>query len=91
MISRSGTIRNPHGIHVRPATTILRAFQEYRGDLEIVGPRGDVARPNSALALLGLGLVCGDSFTVRSASDSDASAVDKLVTMLEGIYDYRKP
>ena len=89
MISKQGKVNNLYGIHLRPSMDIFKVFKDYGGDLQVVKSNGESASVKSLLDLQALGLAFGHEFTVVSNND-DAEAVDKLVSMLEALYDYKR-
>ena len=68
------TVKDPNGIHARPAGVLVNTAKSFESQVHIVSgdKRGDCKR---IFALMGMSLKCGDSFTVEiSGIDEDAAA-----------------
>lgn len=75
--SRTVTLRNPLGLHARPAALLSRMLAGYRATVRIDG--ADAA---SVLDVLKLGAVGGREVTVTGDGEQAAEAVDAVVTMI---------
>ena len=90
MVTAKGTVKNEYGIHCRPSGVISKAVKDYGGVIEIVNSDGKVGNPRSVLAILGLCLACGDSFTVNVTGPDEEAMCSKIVELLESEYEYQK-
>ncbi len=71
----SYTIRDPLGIHARPAGLLARAAGKY-GDTEIMIDRnGESVRATRLMKLMSLGVKQGDQITVSAEGASEESAI----------------
>ena len=80
------TIRNPSGLHARPAATFVRAATGYAAEVRVTNLSSDPDRSASGKSLLAvLGLGCGRGSRVRlEATGEDAeAAVRALADLIE--------
>ena len=70
-------IRDENGIHARPAGLLVRRVKESGASvtLEKGGRAADASR---LFAVMGLGIRCGDTVTVRVEGDGEAEAASAL-------------
>ena len=66
------TIKDENGVHARPAGLIVRRAQEFDFDVEIEC-NGRKASLKKLLALMGMGIKCGDTVTVSAPKGKDIS------------------
>lgn len=90
MFTTTATIANAYGIHCRPSGVISKAMQGYQGKVEIISPDGAVANPTSVLSLLGLGLTCGNTVTIRVDGPDEEATGKKLVELFETHFDFER-
>lgn len=68
------TITDPQGIHARPAGVLVKEASKYESSITIEkdGKEGDAKR---IFAVMGLGVKCGQTITVKvEGSDEDEAA-----------------
>ena len=68
------TIKDPNGIHARPAGVIVNTAKKFDSKINITanGKNGDCKR---IFSLMGMSLKCGDEFVIEiSGPDEDAAA-----------------
>ncbi|MBA2266521.1 MAG: HPr family phosphocarrier protein [Chloroflexi bacterium] len=78
-------VRNPSGLHARPAATFVRASAAFTADVTVTNLTRDAARSASAKSVLGvMGLAVARGHRVRIAADgADADeAVTQLVALI---------
>jgi phosphocarrier protein FPr/phosphocarrier protein len=71
------TVLLQHGFHARPAAQLARAAREYRARV-VVSAHGRDADAQSTVALMALGIRCGDDVEVRAFGPDAAAAVRAL-------------
>lgn len=77
MVEFSYTIRDENGVHARPAGLLVRRVKEL--GLPVTVTKGEKNADASRLfALMGLGIKCGDTVTVRVEGDGEAAAAEAL-------------
>ncbi|HPE67041.1 MAG TPA: HPr family phosphocarrier protein [Synergistales bacterium] len=73
-------VRNPHGLHARPAAKFVQAASSVPEDV-IIEKNGKTANAKSILSIMSLGVSKGDTVTLRVAGESG----EALLQTLEGI------
>lgn len=76
-------VRNPSGLHARPAATFVKAATGFKSDVRVTNLTRDPDKASSAKSVLGvLGLGVARGHTIRvSAEGEDADAV--VATLVE--------
>ena len=67
------TITDPQGIHARPAGSLVKKVKEYSSKVTIIKEDKSVDG-NKLMALMSLGIKCGDTITVRVEGDDEDTA-----------------
>lgn len=85
MYQRIVTVRNSTGLHARPASMFIAEAKKFESSITI-GLDGDEKSVNakSMVKLLTLGICQGQTVRVSAEGTDETSAVDALVTMIEG-------
>lgn len=73
-------VRNPHGLHARPAAKFVQAASSVPEDV-IIEKNGKTANAKSILSIMSLGVSKGDTVTLKVAGESG----ETLLQTLEGI------
>jgi phosphocarrier protein len=73
-------VRNPHGLHARPAAKFVQAASSVPEDV-IIEKNGKTANAKSILSIMSLGVSKGDTVTLTVAGESG----EILLQTLEGI------
>jgi phosphotransferase system HPr (HPr) family protein len=79
-------IRNPSGLHARPAATFVKAAAQFSADIRVVNLTRDPeksAAAKSVLGVLGLGVAKGHSIRISAEGDDADEAVSTLTEMVE--------
>jgi len=80
-------VRNPSGLHARPAATFVRSASSFASDVTVTNLTRDGSRSASAKSILGvMGLVVARGHRIRiSADGTDADeAVARLTELVDG-------
>jgi phosphocarrier protein HPr len=80
MPTKTVTVGSAVGLHARPAAIISEAAGELGTEVTIAVPGGEPVDASSALLIMTLGAVCGDTVEV---SGDDQAAVDKISALVE--------
>ncbi|NMA42443.1 MAG: HPr family phosphocarrier protein [Oligosphaeraceae bacterium] len=88
MASSKVRVRNPKGIHVRPAGLIVSSIKDYEGKVEVVGREGKRASLQSVLSLLSLGLAEGDEVTVEVDGPDAEKVCEELSELFARHFDF---
>lgn len=89
MIQEEITIRNPHGLHARPAAEFVRAAEKFRCSVKVAKPGEDWVNGKSVLGVLTLAAEPGQILLLRidgkGDNDEEKQAFSALKTILEGM------
>lgn len=76
------TIKDELGIHARPAGMLAKAAKAL--DSEITITKGDkTVGATKLMALMGLGVKCGDTITVTANGGNEDAALEEIKNFLE--------
>ena len=79
--SRTVTVGNPDGLHMRPVSAVTRKAAAYECSVRVT--RGDVSADAKAMIqLLTLAAACGDSVTVRANGPGAEEAVEEIAALI---------
>ena len=84
MYSKHVVIKNPTGLHARPATQLVLLAERFQSKLEIL--KGDnIADIKSIFSLLSVGLAEGSEATVRGEGADEKDAVESVCKFIESL------
>ncbi|MDR1620202.1 MAG: HPr family phosphocarrier protein [Clostridiales bacterium] len=88
MYSKTTTIRNKTGLHMRPATEFVAVANQFRSQIQI-GRAGtdDAGNAKSLVMLLKLALTQDTLAELRAEGPDEQEAVDTLVSMIDNGFD----
>lgn len=76
-------VRNPSGLHARPAATFVRAAGAFAADVRVTNLSRDPDRSASAKSVLGvMGLAVGRGHRIRITADGE-DAVEAVATLVD--------
>ena len=87
MVEKRATVQNAQGIHARPSTVIYNTVRPLNTTVEIEADNGS-CQLNSVLALLGLGLMPGDTVTLKVDGEDEEKVCDQLCELFERHFDF---
>jgi phosphotransferase system HPr (HPr) family protein len=78
-------IRNPSGLHARPAATFVRAASAFASEIDVTNHDRDdrTASAKSILGVMGLGVSRGHRVTLRATGADAQAAISALTTHIE--------
>ena len=79
-------IRNPSGLHARPAAQFVRAASEFNSQIRITNLTRDAERSANAkslLGILGLGVSAGHRIRITADGDDAEAAIERLARLVE--------
>lgn len=79
-------VRNPSGLHARPAATFVKTAASFHADIRVVNTTRNAQKSASAksvLGVLGLGVAKGHTIHISADGDDADAAVARLVEMVE--------
>jgi phosphoenolpyruvate-protein phosphotransferase len=80
-VHRRLRVQLPHGIHARPAAQIVAAVRPLAAQVRL-SARGREADAASAVALMTLGVQCGDELQLRALGPEAAEAVQRIAAIV---------
>ncbi|WP_042168589.1 HPr family phosphocarrier protein [Paenibacillus gorillae] len=86
MITKSYTILNPTGLHVRPIKTIVQAASEFPCKITVLS-NGKKANGKSSLSMLTLGIKMNDEVTLEIDGEREEEAMQAIGALLVQIYE----
>jgi phosphocarrier protein HPr len=87
MCKTSATIRNSAGIHVRPSGLIIQTIKNYPGKITLSTKQMETEL-KTAIDLLSLGLLKGDSVVITVRGPRSKSMCTKLKALFETKFDF---
>ena len=78
-------VRNPSGLHARPAALFVKAAAAFGSDVRLTNLTRDAERSASAkslLGVLGLGVSCGHRLRIEAEGADAAEALDSLARLV---------
>lgn len=88
-------VRNPSGLHARPAALFVKAATAFRAEVRLTNLSRDAGRSASAkslLGVLGLGVSCGHRLRIEAkGADADAALASLARLVTEGLSETPVP
>ena len=85
-LSRTVTVRNPEGLHARPADLLVREASKFQSTI-LIGKNGELVDCKSILSLLTLGAAQGTELLISAEGDDAKVALDSIVELFEAGFD----
>ena len=82
MVSQKVSIKNPTGLHLRPAGILCKTAMQYKSLITFTF-RESTANAKSVLSVLGACVKCGDEIEINCDGEDEAEALKTLVTAIE--------
>ena len=82
MVSQKVTIKNPTGLHLRPAGNLCKEAMKFRSLITFTF-RDSTANAKSVLSVLGACVKCGDEIEFVCDGVDETEALAKLVQVVE--------
>ena len=78
-------VRNPSGLHARPASVFVKRAMDFTSDIQVRNATTDSEPKNakSILSLMGLGLKQGSDIEIIASGVDEQVAVDVLIELVE--------
>lgn len=75
------TVKDPNGIHARPAGVIVNTAKKFKSDIKLISGEksGDCKR---IFSIMGLSLKAGDEFVIEVAGDDEDAAAKAIESAL---------
>ena len=82
MISQKIIIKNPTGLHLRPAGNLCKEAMKYKSHIDFT--YGDnTANAKSVLSVLGACVKCGDEIELHCSGEDEQEAMEALIRIIE--------
>ncbi|MBQ2257919.1 MAG: HPr family phosphocarrier protein [Lachnospiraceae bacterium] len=82
MVSQKVVIKNPTGLHLRPAGILCKEAMKFRSLITFTF-RGSTANAKSVLSVLGACVKCGDEIELICDGSDEAEALSDMVKIIE--------
>lgn len=82
MVSQNVVIKNPTGLHLRPAGNLCKEAMQFKS-LITFSFRNNTANAKSVLSVLGACIKCGDEITLMCEGEDEEEALQSLVKAIE--------
>lgn len=82
MVSQKVIIKNPTGLHLRPAGILCKEAMEYKSLITFTF-RGNTANAKSVLSVLGACIKCGDEIELFCEGADEEEALAGMVKAIE--------
>ncbi len=86
MYKREIILKNPNGLHARPASQFMQQASKYQSEIHLE-MEDKVINPKSILSLLSAGIKYNSRFTITAAGKDEQQAVEELAAFLEASRD----
>ena len=83
MLSMEITIKNPSGLHMRPAGVFVKSCMPFKSDV-FFDIRGNTYNGKSMIKVLSAAVKCGDGIELRVDGDDEADCMNAIVAAVEG-------
>ncbi len=83
MVSEVIRVRNKTGLHLRPATELVKLCEPMKSKVILVKGAKRI-NPKSVIMLMGGGIKCGDEITVEVDGDNEAEDLQKILDAING-------
>ena len=84
--SKTVVIKNPQGLHARPASLFVNLAQRFHATIEVVKEE-NIVDGKSILSILTLAATVGTKLTIRAEGEDAQSALDALVELIDQFED----
>lgn len=84
MLTSSFEIKNPTGLHARPAAELCALSKKFSSAITITC-EGKSINPRSVVSILTGGVSCGKTVEVRIEGDDETEAMEALADFLENL------
>lgn len=82
MVSQKVVIKNPTGLHLRPAGILCKEAMKFKSHITF-SFKGNTANAKSVLSVLGACVKCGDEIEFSCDGEDENDALQALVSAIE--------
>ncbi|AAB95749.1 phosphocarrier protein HPr [Mycoplasmoides pneumoniae] len=76
-------VKDPVGIHARPASIIAGEANKFKSELKLVSPSGVEGNIKSIINLMSLGIKQNDHITIKAEGTDEEEALNAIKAVLE--------
>ena len=84
MFSQQFVVKNPTGLHARPASQLAKLCKSLPDEVRLITEKGAV-NPKNVLGILTAGLKNGSQFTVQVEGESEQDSGRQIMEFLAGL------
>ena len=85
-LTRTVTVRNPQGLHARPADLLVRMASKFESTI-LIGKDGELVDCKSILSLLTLGASQGTELSITADGADATDALESIVQLFDAGFD----
>lgn len=82
MVEKNIIIKNPTGLHARPASMLVKEANKYKSEIKII-KNGKEANAKSILSLLSLGISKDSEVTIKVSGDDENEAINAIINLID--------
>lgn len=82
MIERKVIIKNPTGLHARPASLLVKEANKFQSEI-MINKNGKDVNAKSILSVLSLGVSNGDEIIIKANGEDEKEAMDAIINLIE--------
>ncbi|SEF88065.1 phosphocarrier protein [Caloramator fervidus] len=82
MIERKVIIKNPTGLHARPASLLVKEANKFKSEI-MINKGGKDVNAKSILSVLSLGVSNGDEIIIKANGEDEKEAMDAIINLIE--------
>ena len=86
MVSQKVTIKNPTGLHLRPAGILCKEAMQFKSLITFTF-RGNTANAKSVLSVLGACIKSGDEIVLECEGSDEKEAMEAMVKAIEDVIE----
>ncbi len=83
MVSQKITVKNPSGLHARPAGELAKVCSRCKSDIVITAGEKRV-NPKSILILMSAAIRCGTEITVECSGATEKEDLETVIAAIDG-------
>ena len=83
MVSQKVKIKNPSGLHVRPAGFLCETAVKFQSKITFISSKGNVSNAKSLLSVLGAGIRYGDELEFICEGADEEQALARMIDIVE--------
>lgn len=86
MFTSEFVVKNPTGLHARPASQLAKLCKDIPGDIRLICEKGTI-NPKNVIGILTAGLKKGSAIKIEVEGANEQESGAKIMEFLEGLTD----